>query len=54
MKDLLVDTIAGIFIAIIGVKLVKKGKFQDITGEFGEQIDDRILHPKKRGKGKKN
>jgi uncharacterized membrane protein YjdF len=47
MKDLLVDTVAGIFIAIIGVNLVKRGKFQEITDEFGEQIDDKILHPKK-------
>ena len=43
MKDLLVDTTAGIFIAVIGVQLVKKGKIEKMTGEFGGQLDKRII-----------
>jgi hypothetical protein len=39
MKDLLIDTFAGIFIAIIGVNLIKKGKFQKITSKLGKQIN---------------
>jgi hypothetical protein len=52
MKDLLVDTIAGIFIAIIGVTLVKRGVFDDITDELGKDLDEKILHPKNNKKMK--
>ncbi|UCE38340.1 MAG: hypothetical protein JSW00_03630 [Thermoplasmata archaeon] len=43
MKDLLVDTIAGIVIAIIGVKLVQRGELKKLTEELGEQIDESII-----------
>ena len=43
MKDLLVDTLAGIVIAVIGVKLVKKGELKKFTEEFGDQIDKGII-----------
>ncbi len=43
MKDLLVDTTAGIFIAVIGVQLVKKGKIEKLTGEFGDQLDKSVI-----------
>lgn len=47
MKDLFIDTIAGIFIAIVGVNLIKKGKFQKITYKLGKQINSRIINRKK-------
>jgi hypothetical protein len=47
MKDLLIDTIAGIFIAFIGVNLIKKGKFQKITKNLGKQINSKIINKKK-------
>jgi uncharacterized membrane protein YjdF len=47
MKDLLIDTIAGIFIGIIGVNLIKKGRFQKMTKNLGEQINSQIIKRKK-------
>lgn len=47
MKDLFIDTIAGIFIAIVGVNLIKKGKFQKITYKLGKQINSRIINRSK-------
>lgn len=47
MKDLFIDTIAGIFIAIVGVNLIKKGRFQKITYNLGKQINSRIINRKK-------
>jgi hypothetical protein len=52
MKDLLVDTVAGIFIAVIGVQLVKKGKIEKITEEFGDQLGKTVI-PKLDAKAKK-
>ena len=46
MKDLLIDTIAGIFIAIVGVNWIKKGKFQKITYILGKQINSKIKNKK--------
>lgn len=43
MKDLLVDTVAGIVIAIVGVKLVQKGQLKQFTEEFGEQVGEGII-----------
>ncbi len=43
MKDLLVDTLAGIVIAVIGVKLAKRGELKKFTEEFGDQIDKSII-----------
>ncbi len=48
MKDLLIDTAAGVFIAIVGVNLIKKGKFQKITNIIGRQINSSILNKKRR------
>ena len=44
MKDLAVDTIAGIIVAIFGVGWVKKGKFKEITRDFGEEISRKIIN----------
>ena len=44
MKDLVVDTIAGIIVAIFGVSWVKKGKFKVITKDFGDEINRKIIN----------
>jgi hypothetical protein len=33
MKDLFIDSLAGIFMAFIGVNLIKKGKFKEIIDD---------------------
>ena len=43
MQNLTADTLAGITIAFIGVSLIKRGRFDDMTGELGEQIDKMII-----------
>ena len=43
MKDLLVDTIAGIIMALVGVSLIKRGKFKGMTKDFGKQVDSSII-----------
>jgi hypothetical protein len=43
MKDLLVDTLAGIVIAVVGVKLVQRGQLKRFTEQFGEQVDKGII-----------
>ena len=43
MMNLSTDTVAGIIIAIIGVNLIKTGKFDKITDDFGNQIDKMII-----------
>lgn len=47
MLNLTLDTIAGIIIAIIGVILIKKGEFDDITEDFGRQINETVINRKK-------
>ena len=47
MNDLLIDTITGIFMAFIGVNLIKKGKFQEIIESFGKQFDSNIINKRK-------
>ena len=44
MKDLLVDTIAGIIMGVVGVSLIKRGSFDEITKEFGEDLDQTLIH----------
>lgn len=44
MKDLLVDSMAGLIMGIVGVSLIKRGKFDEITKDFGEQIDHSLIH----------
>jgi len=43
IKDLFIDMIAGIVMAIIGVNMIKKGSFDQMTREFGKQIDKKII-----------
>lgn len=45
MINLSTDTIAGICIAIIGVKLIRSGTFGEMTDSFGDQIDKLLIHP---------
>ena len=53
MLNLSTDTVAGIIIAIIGVNLIKSGKFDKITDDFGNKIDKLILDRfEKRGKNR--
>lgn len=44
---LLVSTIFGIITALIGVRLIKRGKFDEITKDLGEQIDSQLIKRKK-------
>ena len=48
MKDLLIDTIAGIFIAFIGVNMIKSGRFQKLTHKLGKQINSSIINKNKK------
>lgn len=43
MLNLSLDTFAGLFIAIIGVNLIKSGRFYDMTDDFGRQIDRMVI-----------
>ena len=43
MLNLSLDTIAGIIIAIIGVNLIKSGKFDKMTDQFSNQIDKMVI-----------
>jgi hypothetical protein len=43
MLNLSLDTVAGIIIALIGVSLIKSGKLENITDEFGNQIDKMVI-----------
>ncbi len=47
MGDLLVDTIAGIIIAIIGVVLVKRGKMGKMTDGLGKFVDSKSRKKKR-------
>lgn len=40
---LLISTIGGIIMAAIGVNLIKKGTFDEITEEFGKEIESKII-----------
>ena len=40
--SLLIGTIGGIIMAFVGVNLIKKGKFDDITEDLGKQLDAAI------------
>ena len=54
MLNLSADTVAGIIIAIIGVNLIKTGKFDEITDDFGNQIDKLVIDKfEKRSRNKK-
>ena len=47
LKDLFIDMLAGIIMAAIGVSMIKRGSFDELTDELGEQIDKRIIKSKK-------
>jgi len=47
LKDLFIDTVAGILMAFIGVSMIKRGSFDEMTEEFGEQIDKKIIKSKR-------
>jgi len=47
IKDLFIDMLAGIIMAIIGVSMIKRGSFDELTDELGVQIDKRIIKSKK-------
>ena len=46
LKDLFIDTIAGVFMAFIGVSMIKRGSFDELTDDLGEQIDKLIISKK--------
>jgi hypothetical protein len=43
LLSLLISTLAGIIMALIGVNLIKKGKFNEMTEGFEETIDTNII-----------
>jgi hypothetical protein len=45
--SLFISTIAGIIMAMIGVSLIKKGKFEMMTEDLGKQIDSKIISKRK-------
>ena len=51
IKDLFIDMVAGIVMAIIGVSMIKRGSFDEFTEDLGEQIDKKII---KKRMSKKN
>jgi hypothetical protein len=54
MLNLSADTVAGIIIAIIGVNLIKTGKFDKMTDDFSNSIDKMVIDKlEKRGLNKK-
>jgi len=50
IKDLFIDMLAGILMAVVGVALIKRGSFDKLTDELGEQIDKKIIKRKKEEK----
>ena len=47
LKDLFIDAIAGLLMAGVGVALIKRGRFDELTEELGKQIDEKIIKSKK-------
>lgn len=47
IKDLFIDAFAGILMAVVGVALIKRGRFDELTEELGKQIDEKIIKSKK-------
>ena len=45
--SLIISTVFGIITALIGVSLIIQGKFDNITKDLGEQIDEQIIKRKK-------
>ena len=47
IKDLFIDMLAGIFMASLGVSMIKRGSFDEMTEKFGQQIDKKIIKSNK-------
>lgn len=43
IKDLAMDTLAGIVMAVIGVNMIEKGSFDEMTESLGEQVNQKII-----------
>ena len=43
LVSLFISTIAGIVMAMIGVNLIKEGKFESMTEDLGKQVDSTII-----------
>ena len=50
IKDLFIDMVAGIIMALIGVTMIKRGSFDELTEDLGEQIDKKIIKKRMRNK----
>jgi len=48
IKDLFIDMVAGIIMAFIGVTMIKRGSFDELTEDLGEQIDKKIIKKRMR------
>ena len=46
MTDLLVDTIGGLFMALVGINLIKTGRLDEMTKDMSKQVD-RLINCKK-------
>jgi hypothetical protein len=46
MTDLLVNTIGGIFMALVGINLIKTGRLQEMTKDMEKPVDRLINHKK--------
>jgi len=47
MTDLLVNALGGVFIAIVGIRLLKNGALKAMTKDLGERVDTHIINKKK-------
>lgn len=47
MTDLLVNALGGVFIAIVGIRLLKNGALKEMTKDLGERVDTHIINKKK-------
>jgi hypothetical protein len=47
---LFISTVFGVITALIGVSLIKQGKFDEITEDLGKQIDNQIIKRSKNNK----
>jgi hypothetical protein len=46
MTDLLVNTIGGIFMALVGINLIKTGRLEEMTKDMDNRVDTLINHKK--------
>ncbi|KAF5430469.1 hypothetical protein C5S36_12960 [Candidatus Methanophagaceae archaeon] len=47
MTDLLVNALGGVFIAIVGIRLLKNGALKEMTKDLGERVGTHIINKKK-------